>query len=74
LSHLKKLKEATDRKELAEILGYKPSALTSIVYKTLPEAKYTVFEIPKKSGGARTIKAPEPKLKKLQSHLVLITT
>jgi RNA-directed DNA polymerase len=72
LSHLKKLKEATDRKELAEILGYKPSALTSIVYKTLPEAKYTVFEIPKKSGGVRTIKAPEPKLKKLQSHLAQV--
>ena len=32
-------------------------------------AKYSTFDIPKKSGGVRTIKAPEPKLKKLQTHL-----
>ena len=69
MSHLKKLKAAQDRKELADVLGYKPSALTAIVYMTPAVAKYTTFDIPKKSGGVRTIKAPEPRLKKLQTHL-----
>lgn len=69
MSHLKKLKAATNRKELAVILGYQPKTLTAIVYQTPLASKYTTFEIDKKSGGKRTIKAPIPKLKKLQSHL-----
>lgn len=69
MSHLQKLKSATSRKELAVILGYKPKTLTAIVYQTPPALKYTTFEIDKKSGGKRTIKAPEARLKKLQSHL-----
>lgn len=51
------------------MLGFTPSALTSIVYHTTLTAKYTEFEIPKKSGGKRFIKAPIPKLKRLQTHL-----
>ena len=50
-------------------MGYKPKSMTAIIYKTPPALKYTTFEIDKKSGGKRTIKAPTPKLKKLQSHL-----
>jgi retron-type reverse transcriptase len=69
MTHLARLKSATSRKELAEILGYSPSSMTAIVYKTPPGSKYTTFEIEKKSGGTRIIKAPIPKLKKLQSHL-----
>lgn len=69
MSHLQKLKAAKDRRDLSNLLGYKLSALTSIVYKTPLAQKYTTFEIPKKSGGMRTIKAPMPKLKKLQTHL-----
>ncbi len=69
VSHLTKLKDATSRKELAVILGYEPKVLTSIVYKIPPKDKYTTFEIYKKSGGKRTIKAPSPRLKKLQKHL-----
>lgn len=69
MSPLEKLKAASNRKELADLLGFKASALTSIVYKTSIEQKYTAFEIPKKSGGSRTIKAPNEKLKKLQTHL-----
>lgn len=69
MSQLNKLKAATSRKELASLIGYKPKSLTAIVYKTAPNLKYAVFDIDKKSGGKRTIKAPEPKLKKLQSHL-----
>lgn len=51
------------------ILGYKPKTLTAIVYQTPLTLKYTTFDVDKKSGGTRTIKAPEPRLKKLQSHL-----
>ena len=69
MNYRDKLKAAKDRKDLARLLGFKPSALTSIIYRTPPERKYTTFEISKKSGGIRTIKAPNPKLKKLQSHL-----
>ena len=69
MSYLKKLKSAKNRKALASILGFTPSALTSIVYQTPLEKKYTTFKIPKKSGGDRIIKAPNPKLKKLQTHL-----
>lgn len=69
MSYLNKLKCATSRKELAETLGYKPSNLTFIVYRMSLEEKYTVFNINKKSGGTRTIKAPTKKLKKLQLHL-----
>lgn len=69
MSYLDKLKSTQNRKDLAKLLGYKPSALTSIVYKTPLADKYSSFEIPKKSGGTRIIKAPNPRLKKLQTHL-----
>lgn len=69
VSQLEKLKATTDRKELAALLGFKPQALTSIVYKTPLSERYTTFEIDKKTGDKRTIKAPSPKLKKLQTHL-----
>ena len=46
-----------------------PSALSYVLYK-LPDAnKYRVFEIPKKSGGMRTIKAPMDKLALIQQRL-----
>lgn len=69
MSQLEKLKAAKDRKELATLLGYKPSSLTAIIYHPPAKDRYTTFEIDKKSGGKRTIKAPDAKLKKLQSHL-----
>lgn len=69
VSNLVKLKATTSRKELAAILGYPPKSLTAIVYQTPQALKYTTFSIDKKSGGKRIIKAPVPKLKKLQSHL-----
>jgi RNA-directed DNA polymerase len=69
VSQLAKLKAAKDRKELAALLGYRPSTLTSIIYQIPFAERYSTFEIDKKGGGKRTIKAPVPKLKKLQSHL-----
>ena len=69
VSYLDRLRDAKDRKDLARLLGFKPSALTAIIYLTPSDQKYCIFEIPKKNGGTRTIKAPNPKLKKLQTHL-----
>lgn len=69
MSQLENLRSAKNRKELASLLGFQPSALTSIIYKTPLADRYSTFEIPKKSGGTRTIKAPNDKLKKLQRHL-----
>ncbi|MDX6577906.1 MAG: RNA-directed polymerase [Blastocatellia bacterium] len=54
---------------LAHILNYEPKTLSYLIYK-LPDAqKYTVFEIPKKSGGVRQINAPTSRLKLLQKRL-----
>lgn len=69
MSSLEKLKSATSRKELAELLGYKPKSLAYILYKIKDEEKYTEFFIPKKNGGLRQIKAPIEQLKTLQRRL-----
>ena len=69
MSYLERLRGAKTRKDLARLLGFRPSSLTSIIYKTPIAQRYTTFEIPKKSGGSRIIKAPNPKLKRLQTHL-----
>lgn len=74
MSFLTKLRAAKDRKDLARLLGFKPSALTAIIYQTPLVLRYTTFDIPKKSGGVRTIKAPNDKLKKLQTHLAHVLT
>ena len=69
MSGCEKLKRAKNRIDLAILLGFRPSALTSIVYKTPSSLKYSTFNIPKKNGGTRVIKAPNPKLKNLQNRL-----
>lgn len=69
MSSLERLKLATSRKDLAELLGYKPKSLAYILYKIKDEDKYTEFHIPKKNGGVRQIKAPIDQLKTLQRRL-----
>jgi len=69
MSRLKKLKEAKSLSDLAELLGFKPKALSYILYKIPENNKYIEFEIPKKNGEKRLIKAPTEKLKKLQRRL-----
>jgi RNA-directed DNA polymerase len=63
------LKKTTSLCELAILLGYKPKALSYILYKIPSENKYIQFTIPKKNGGERIIKAPIDQLKHLQSRL-----
>ena len=54
---------------MAALLRYRPSAVSYIVHKTPPAARYATFDIPKRSGGVRTIDAPNDRLKGLQRSL-----
>lgn len=69
MSKLGKLKKAATLHDVAELLGFKPKALSYILYKKDPKDKYHQFEIPKRSGGVRTICAPCPDLMSLQRRL-----
>jgi len=69
MTKLQLLKATTDRKSLAILLGFKPKALSYILYKKPPGLKYFPFQIPKRSGGMRTIQAPSEDLKRLQTRL-----
>ncbi len=69
MSKLKTLKGANSLHDIAKILGFKPKALAYILYKKGDAAKYQKFEIPKRTGGTRTISAPSDDLKNLQSRL-----
>ena len=74
MSKLQSLKLAASRRELAAVLGYTPKAIAFILYKIPPQAKYTDFKVPKRTGGERTIHAPIPRLKVLQRHLANVLT
>lgn len=68
ISTLEDLRELDSRMALADILGYSPRGLNSIVY--YPKySKYSKFTVPKKNGSLRTIYAPNNKLKRLQEIL-----
>lgn len=69
MSALETLKQSKSLKDLADLLGYKPSAVSYIVYKIPNESKYIDFTIPKKDGGERKIRAPIGPLKNLQERL-----
>lgn len=55
--------------DFAKLLGYLPKGLSYILYKLDESKKYRTFEIPKKSGDKRTIKAPEEQLLLLQERV-----
>lgn len=69
MSRLASLKSATSLSDLAKLLGFRPKAVSYILYKEPAADKYRTFEIPKRSGGRRTIKAPTDSLKLLQRRL-----
>ncbi len=54
---------------MARLLGFQPKAFAYIIYQMPPTVKYTTFTIPKASGGTRTIKAPEKRLKNVQARI-----
>lgn len=69
MSRLAKLSAATSLTDVAHLLGYRPKGVSYILYKLPTDQKYTTFEIPKRNGGQRTIKAPVDRLKSLQRSL-----
>lgn len=69
MSKLGQLRSAATKSDLAHLLNVPPYLLTYRLYKIRPENQYHTFSIPKKSGGSRTIKAPEKDLKNIQSAL-----
>ncbi len=69
MSRLDILKAATSLSDLAKLLDFKPKAVSYILYKQPAATKYKTFQIPKRNGGLRTIKAPVDALKLLQRRL-----
>jgi retron-type reverse transcriptase len=66
---LEKLRDAKTLDDVAHLLGFVPSGLSFVLYKIPDAKKYASFEIPKRGGGKRLIKAPEPRLALLQRRL-----
>ncbi len=56
------------------MLGFTPSGLSFVLYKLPDSKKYSSFEVPKRDGGKRRIKAPEPRLSLLQRRLATLLT
>lgn len=56
-------------RDIADLLEIDYSVLVYHVFKFPPEKKYKTFEVPKKSGGVREIRAPVSEIKILQRKL-----
>ncbi|MGC2522293.1 MAG: retron Ec67 family RNA-directed DNA polymerase/endonuclease [Stellaceae bacterium] len=69
MSRLQSLRNAKTLDELARLLGFTPSGLSYVLYKIPSPAKYKSFEIAKRGGGKRQIKAPAPMLALLQRRV-----
>ena len=69
MSRLATLKTAISLSDVAKLLDFKPKAVSYILYKQPAATKYKTFQIPKRNGGQRTIKAPIDALKLLQRRL-----
>lgn len=71
---LTKLRAAKSIYDLAQLLNFKPSTISYLLFKLKDADRYKEFEISKQSGGKRKIAAPTAKLKKLQSNLSNLLT
>lgn len=69
MSVLAALKAATTLTDVAALLGFKPAALSYVLYKKDGGSKYIKFDIPKRYGGTRLISAPTAELKLIQRRL-----
>ena len=69
MSVLEQLRAADSLEAFAHLLGFSPRGLAYVLYKISEERKYSTFEIPKKTGGMRIIKAPDKRLALLQRRL-----
>jgi RNA-directed DNA polymerase len=69
MSRLAALKATSSLSDVARLLNFKPKTVSYLLYRHPEETKYKTFQIPKRHGGQRTIKAPVDALKRLQSRL-----
>jgi RNA-directed DNA polymerase len=72
LSRLDTLKSTATLSDVARVLSFKPSALSYVLFKKSAASKYQTFEVPKRNGGTRTIKAPTHELKLVQKRLSVL--
>lgn len=72
MSKLERLRNSKDLKSFARLVGFRPAAISYLLYIVPKEERYTTFEIPKKGGGVREINAPNDQLKLLQSRLARV--
>lgn len=69
MSQLTALKMATTLSEVAKLLEVKPAMLSYNLYIKGMALRYSKFDIPKRTGGTRTISAPLGDLKLIQKRL-----
>ena len=74
MSKLQALRDAKKLEDVAKLVGFTPSGLSFVLYKLPNSKKYTSFEIPKRDGNKRQIKAPEASLSLLQRRLATLLT
>ncbi len=67
MSKLLELKSCATARDVALLIGFQPKALGFVAWGTT--SRYSTFDIPKRSGGKRTIHAPMPQLKLAQRKL-----
>lgn len=63
------LQSLLDRADVARALGITPRKLNYLLYRLVPTRRYRSFEINKRSGGTRTIRAPILPLKDVQARI-----
>ncbi len=56
-------------RDVARFLGVPHSQMLYVLYKASDDARYVEFEIPKRTGGMRTISSPNGVLRKMQERL-----
>lgn len=67
-----KFKALRSSRDISDLLEVKHSVLMFHVFKFPPPKKYTLFDVPKKSGGVREIRAPISEIKIIQRKLNLV--
>lgn len=67
-----RLQSLLDRAAVARALGMTPKRLGFILYRLSSQRRYQEFEIRKRSGGTRTIRAPILPLKKAQARVATL--
>lgn len=68
---MKNFTDINNRNDLADFLSMKRGQLTYILYFSDIDNYYKTFDVPKKNGGVRQIKAPIGNLKYIQKRLAV---